>query len=159
MFPCCSWSLSSHQGAGGGAAGASGDQPLGGGASDPNPAWPRGLSHSPRSLTPWVIHKRKGTNTKGLWCVGIGQGNPFIPRKVEITAPTGERGYLRPREMKWSAQGPPAELSCLSHIMPHLVREMESCFGLVSPLSSPPAWEAMMDDYNNNSNNNNSHNS
>lgn len=69
--------------------------------------------------------------------MGTGHRDPFILYTVEITVPNGKRGCLRPREMGWPAQGPLAVLSYLCH--------------MVSPLCSPLALEAIVDDYNNNS--------
>lgn len=115
--------------------------------------WEVGVSHTQpghvasATLLPdtRVIHKGKRTNIRRLWCVDTGLGAHLFFTKWKWVSPLVREGSRGP-ERWWPAQGPLTRWHCLSYIMFHLVREMEPCFGLASPLSSPPALEAMMND-------------
>ena len=86
----------------------------------------------------------------GVWALDMGARLPITRRNKH---PHWREREPEARKMGWPALGPPAGLSC------HLSHPASSCEGdgaplwITSPLPSPPALEAMVNDYKKSSNN------
>ena len=91
----------------------------------------------------------------GVWALDMGARLPITRRNKR---PHWREGEPKAREMGWPALGPPAEWSC------HLSHPASSCEGdgaplwITSPLPSPRALEAMVNDYNKKRSNNSDNN-